>query len=95
MATKTALRLPQEQLSDHERTKKWTLPSNGRSRRMNSSDFGSHPSQAREMGSTLRRFRHIYLISLKLRRTVPQLRYLCPNSFDQVTTVNYLFRILA
>src|SRR5271165_3250918 len=48
MATKVALRNPEEQLSDHEWTKKWTLPSNGRSPRMNSSDFRSQPPEVRD-----------------------------------------------
>lgn len=40
-----------EHVSDHKWTKKWTLPRNGRSRRMNSRDFGSQPSHAWEVGS--------------------------------------------
>jgi len=33
MAPKVAVRDPEEQLADHEWTKKWTLPQNGRSQR--------------------------------------------------------------
>jgi hypothetical protein len=32
MATNVALRQPEEQLSDHEWTKEWTLPTSGRGR---------------------------------------------------------------
>src|SRR6266852_565616 len=46
MATKTAIWNPREQLLDHERTKKWPLPSSGRSL-----DLRVTASPARERGS--------------------------------------------